>query len=151
MASFRESPEGSVVVMAGGSAEGATIGNNATTQALYAGMEAVVIDGSIRDLAEIRELDIPVLYRSVAIRVATWLELAATNVPVVCAGAQVHPGDVIVADEDGGLVIPPDYLKEVVQHAREVEKLEARQSEIIRTGGSLEELSSVLKEKKRRV
>jgi 4-hydroxy-4-methyl-2-oxoglutarate aldolase len=145
---MRELPEGCVVMVAGGSSEGATIGSNAATQAQVSGMEAVVIDGSIRDLAEVRKMSLPILYRSVAIRVATWLEVAATGVPVTVAGAQVWPGDIIFADEDGGLVIPPDYLADVVRNAADVARLEAEQDQIIRNRGSLDDLASVLQRKK---
>ncbi len=145
---LRESAPGSVVVMSGGSPDGANVGSNVVTQALTARMEAIVSDGGVRDIAEIRELDIPVLYKANAIRVLTWFELAAVNVPVTIGGAQVHPGDVIFADEDGGLVIPPEHLDDVAVNAEEIAELETEQRNIIRTGRSLDELSAVMKKKK---
>ena len=145
---LRESPPGSVVVISGGAADGVTVGSNMVTQAQVAGMEAIVTDGAVRDLAEIRELGCPVFFQANAIKHATWLELVSVNVAVTVGGARIHPGDIIFADEDGGLVIPPEHLEDVVLNAQEIAQLEAEQGRIIREGRSLDELNAVLKKKK---
>ena len=87
------------------------------------------------------------LYHNVAIRRDYIKEIVGVNVQVTCAGARVHPGDIVVADEDGGIVIPPEYLVEVVKNVRDIASLEKEQAALIRAKSSFAELSRVLVKK----
>lgn len=139
---------GSIVVLAGTSPRGVTVGANVSTAASVAGVQALMLDGCLRDLQDIRNLGLPVFYRKVTITRDPTYEIVALNQPVTFAGARVHADDIVVADEDGGAVIPPQYLESVIENVRDVARLEEEQAELIRGEGALERLKKVLIAKK---
>jgi regulator of RNase E activity RraA len=145
---FREVAPGSVVVISAPYSNGYLLGANVCTAAIQAGIKALVIDGYIRDLADIEKLDLAVFFRGTNVIRESGSEIIAVNEPVICAGATVHSGDIVAVDEDGGLVFPSEYLAVIVDNVREIGRLEQEQAEIIRTLGPLEELGRVLAAKK---
>jgi RraA family protein len=95
-----------LVVNGGGDLSAALIGGILATQAKAAGIAGLVIDGAIRDVAEIVELGLAAFCRGVTPVGPTRAHPGRVGVPVVCGGVAVAPGDLVVADRDGVLIIP---------------------------------------------
>ncbi|RLE80329.1 MAG: RraA family protein [Thermoprotei archaeon] len=105
------------------------------------GLEGAVLDGGTRDVREIRDYGFPVFARSIIPCTSVGkTRVEAINVPVVCGGVLVRPGDIIVGDDDGVVSIPKEVVKEVVEEAERIEETERKEAEEIRKGVSLYEI-----------
>ena len=111
----------------------AGIGGLMATAAKARGMAGVIVDGGVRDLKEVRSLGLPIYGRSV-VPSSTVSRFAgvARNVPVQCAGVEVKPGDIIVADEDGVVRVPAAQAAEVLKRAQEIDERETKMVPFIR-------------------
>lgn len=146
---IRSCRPGDVLVVAAEGTSHWLLGENVCHAALYQGLAAVVVDGSIRDFDEIAEMDLPVFARGAGIRPFTLnQELVAVNEPVVFAGAQIRPGDIVTGDGDGIVVVPPDRADDVLYQVRDIAEIEKEQEEAIRCRAPMEALNPILAKKK---
>lgn len=115
----------------------------ATTSKFHRGVKAAVVDGPIRDISRILEIGFPVWTRgNIPTDSIGRVDLVGVGQPIFCGGVRVNPGDVVMADRDGVVVIPmADVdLAEVVEKAEEVVAAERRSRQEIREGSSLLEV-----------
>ncbi|HEV8616006.1 MAG TPA: RraA family protein [Methylomirabilota bacterium] len=103
---IHRAPAGSVVVCAAGDSNWAMAGGNVCAYAQQRGIAAFVVDGLIRDVGETRANKFPVFARGVIPIPGVRKTAGLINVPVVCGGVTVAPGDIVVADEEGIVVLP---------------------------------------------
>jgi regulator of RNase E activity RraA len=137
-----ECPEGSVIVISvHGEKNVAVWGGLMTAGAEVNGLSGAVLDGGVRDVTEIRrDSHFQVFARSVS--PATTLgrfKTLSSNEPVLCGGIMVHPGDLVVGDLDGVVVVPKAHVEGVLKMATEIEVREAEQAKLIRQHKSLRE------------
>jgi regulator of RNase E activity RraA len=143
-AAIYEAPPGSVLVAEAGSCDYALAGGNVCAVAQRRGVRAFVVDGSVRDVAEIRSRAFPVFGRGVIPFPGAKEHLDTLNDhPVRCGGVVVSPGDWVVADEDGVIVIPQTLKAVTLQKGAERTAKESAQS--------LEEWESAHREKIRSI
>lgn len=124
---YRAEP-GSVVVVEAGDVDYAVAGGNVCAVAQRRGIAAFVIDGVIRDLAEVRELGFPVFARGVIPIPGTKAAIEPLNGQIRCGGATVRAGDIVVADEEGVVVVPATRQEQVLRDARAKLAKEATES-----------------------
>jgi 4-hydroxy-4-methyl-2-oxoglutarate aldolase len=123
---IREAKEGDVIIIdAKGDQYRAMAGDFVVGMAQTMGVGAIVVDGVIRDLLAIKALNFPVFSKGTTVAASGKAGVGEINVPISCGGQSVNPGDIIVGDADGVVVIP-QYIQEEV-YTKAVEKIQKDQ------------------------
>ncbi|HOV67240.1 MAG TPA: orotidine 5'-phosphate decarboxylase [Methanoregulaceae archaeon] len=146
----RARPGDVLVINNDGGTHVAPWGELATLSARNRGIAGVVIDGAVRDVDDIRRMEFPLFARGTCPNAGEPKGFGEINAEIRCAGQVVRPGDWIVGDESGVVVVPREKAYEVARRAVEVRKTEERIREELRRGGTLASVSELLKWEKRR-
>lgn len=127
---------GDVLVIDGrGSGNNALWGDHRSLVAKHLGLSGVVMDGAFRDIEENEEIGFPIYARAVTAGSSTKNSNGEVNVPIVCGGVTVRPGDIIVGDRNGVAVVPIEYAEQIMAGAQDkVDKMERLTAEIEATG-----------------
>lgn len=121
-----------LVVDAKGYANNASAGDFVIGLAKTLGLSGVVIDGVVRDINGIRELGFPVYCKGVTTAASNKHGAGEINLPISCGDAVIHPGDVIIGDEDGVVCVPKNEEELILRKAKEkLRKDQERQKEIL--------------------
>jgi len=127
--------------------DGTGWGENSATSIQLRGAVGTIIDGSTRDTREIREMQFPVFARAVSPGGAISTRYAvAGDVPIVCGGIRVHPGDIVVADDDGICVIPKEIEEEALKWVMAYGEKDQAVAPALREGKSVAEAYSIKKD-----
>jgi regulator of RNase E activity RraA len=123
-----------MVVDCGGEIANAVVGGILTFYGATMGLSGMVIDGAIRDVAEVRERDFPVYARAVTHRGPYKDGPGEINVPVCIGGMVVNPGDIVVGDQDGLLAFAQDEAATLIERAQAQARKEADTMQAMREG-----------------
>ncbi len=132
-----------IVCDAKGYVDNALFGGLLAKSSTERGLAGLVIDGAVRDCAEIIELGYPCYARAVTPRGPHKGFGGVIDGPIACGGLPVHPGDLIVADADGVTVVPFARAETVLEAANAILAKEARALETVANGGTLAEVYGV--------
>ena len=123
-----------MVIDGGGYTSHALLGALMVHTAMAIGMAGMIVNGGIRDAAEIRELGFPLFARGINPNGPSKEGPGEINFPISCGGRIVNPGDVIVADDDGVVVVPRGMAEKALQEVRAVIQKEADRIKEIKSG-----------------
>ena len=132
-------PAGAVAVIAsGGSTRSGFWGELFSAAAIGRGAAGVVCDGYVRDSTKVRAMGFAVFASGTRpLDFRARMEIAGSNQPVVCGGVLVNPGDLIVADDDGGVVVPADVEVRAIELANDKASTETTVLDELRNGATL--------------
>jgi regulator of RNase E activity RraA len=141
----RAKPGNVIVFDVGGATRFSTWGGLASLSAKTKGIEAVVVNGAVRDVAEIRAIRFPVFSRSVVPitgkgRIAT----ISINTPIEIEGIRINPEDLVIGDDDGIVIVPQESAEDVMQVAQKIRSDERKVEEAIAKGRSAAEVEQEL-------
>jgi 3-hexulose-6-phosphate synthase / 6-phospho-3-hexuloisomerase len=142
--------QGEVIVIDAGGVGPAVWGELATNSALIKKVSCVVIYGGVRDVEDIRKMKLPVFSSLICPEAGEPKGFGEINVPVRIEGYTIYPGDWLVGDSDGVVVIPKEKVVEVANRAMDVLEKENRIRKEIKDGGTLSSVTELLKWEKSR-
>lgn len=141
--------EGDVIVVYAGSKDVAPWGELASWSCKQKGIAGFVIDGAVRDVEEIRRIRFPVFAKYIVPNAGEPKGFGELNAEIKCGGQEVKPGDWIVGDDNGVVVVPKERAYEIARRAKEVWKNEERVREEIKSGKTLSQVLELYKWEKK--
>ena len=124
-------------------------GELATISCIKKGIAGMVIDGAVRDVDEIRKTKFPTFAKAIVPNAGEPKGFGEINAEIQCAGQVVNPGDWVIGDENGVVVVPKERAYEIARRALEVRKNEERIREEIRRGSTLSQVAELIKWEKK--
>lgn len=138
--------KGEVIVIKCSGDNEAVWGELATSSCINKAIEGVIIDGAVRDVDDIRKMDFPVFAKREVPNAGESKGFGEINVKINCGGIEVNPGDWVVADDNGVMVLPKQQAYEIARRALEVKKHEERiRAEIVEKGKTLADIVELYK------
>ncbi|MFI6047154.1 RraA family protein [Nocardia sp. NPDC051321] len=134
---------GEVIVVDGGGSEIAFAGEMFARGAVVRRLGGIIVDGGYRDIGYVRGCGLPIYSRFVTPMAGTTSQLGALQVPVSCGGVSVAPGDLILADEEGMIVVEPDRIEALLDAAAAVKEAEAGVVAKLNAGSTLSDAINV--------
>jgi regulator of RNase E activity RraA len=132
------------VIVMEGTLDVAAMGNLMGTAAVVRGMAGMVLDGAVRDIPDLRAMGLTVYARAAIPSTAVGRYATVDrNIPVECGGVTVRPGDIIVANEDGVVVVPREHAEDVLKKAQEIDEREIKMYPFIKKYKSLQKAIEV--------
>ncbi|MGW4766945.1 RraA family protein [Nocardia sp. NPDC004278] len=128
---------GDVLVVDGGGADIAFAGELFARGALVRGLGGIIVDGGYRDIAYVRGCALPVYSRFVTPMAGSTSQLGQLQIPVRCGGVEVAPGDLILADAEGVIVVDPERIEALLDAAAAVKEAEAELVALLDAGSTL--------------
>lgn len=138
-----------IVINNDGVTDVAPWGELATQSCKTKGIAGVVIDGAVRDVDDIRAMKFPLFAKAIVPNAGEPKGFGEINAEIRCAGQYVRPGDWIIGDESGVVVVPQERAYEIARRALEVRKNEERIREEIKRGSTLSEVAELIKWEKK--
>lgn len=130
---------GDVIVVDGGGREIALAGELFARGALVRRLGGIIVDGGYRDVGYVAGCELPVYSRFVTPLAGTAAKLGELRVPVTCGGVSVNSGDIVLADDEGVIVVDPARVEELLRVAAAVKESEGKAVEALSSGSTLSE------------